>query len=146
MAVGDAYVFSGFLTPVLTQLFFPKPPTTFLTRFCRGERRKYAGKKVRSKLPGHQSETITTEPPGRGTSPVLGWDCEAEVSCLRTLPQNPHHGIRLDHGASEPRGTRERERYYFRYNWVASAPIHAFLGLGLPVLSRIFLPKPLDAF
>ena len=25
-AVGDAYVFPGFLTPVLTQLFFPKPP------------------------------------------------------------------------------------------------------------------------
>ena len=47
MAVGDAYVFPGFLTPVLTQLFFPKPPTTFLTCFCRGERRKYAGKKSR---------------------------------------------------------------------------------------------------
>ena len=25
MAVCDAYVFPGFLTPVLTQLFFPKP-------------------------------------------------------------------------------------------------------------------------
>ena len=37
MAVGDAYVFPGFLTPVLTQLFFQKPPTTFLTCFCRGE-------------------------------------------------------------------------------------------------------------
>ena len=35
MAVGDAYVFLGFLTPVLTQLFLPKPPTTFLTCFCR---------------------------------------------------------------------------------------------------------------
>ena len=45
MVVGDAYVFPGFLTPVLTQLFFPKPLTTFLTCFCRGERRKYAGKK-----------------------------------------------------------------------------------------------------
>ena len=29
MAVGDAHVFPGFLTPVLTQLFFPKPLTTF---------------------------------------------------------------------------------------------------------------------
>ena len=29
MAVGDAHVFPGFLTPVLTQLFFPKPPTAF---------------------------------------------------------------------------------------------------------------------
>ena len=47
MAVGDAHVFPGFLTPVLTKLFFPKPPTTFLTCFCRGVRRKYAEKKVR---------------------------------------------------------------------------------------------------
>ena len=72
MAVGDAYVFPGFLSPVLTQLFFPKPPTTFLTCFCRGERRKYAGKKSRlnrgsnSQPQGHESDTLTTEPPGRG--------------------------------------------------------------------------------
>ena len=72
MAVGDAHVFPGFLTPVLTLLFFPKPPTTFLTCFCRGERRKYAGKKSRlnrgsnSQPPGHESDTLTTEPPGRG--------------------------------------------------------------------------------
>ena len=68
MAVGDAYVFPGFLTAVLTQLFFPKPPTTFLTCFCRGERRKYAGKKSRlnqgsnSQPPGHESDMLTTEP------------------------------------------------------------------------------------
>ena len=73
MTVGDAYVFPGFLTPVLTQLFFPKPPTTFLTCFCRGERRKYTGKKSRlnrgSNLqpPGHESDTLTTEPPRRGS-------------------------------------------------------------------------------
>ena len=66
------YVFPGFLTPVLEQLFFPKPPTTFLTCFCRGERQKYAGKKSRlnrgsnSQPPGHESITLTTEPPGRG--------------------------------------------------------------------------------
>ena len=72
MAVGDAYVFPGFLTPALTQLFFPKPPTTFFTCFCRAERRKYAGKKSRlnrgsnSQPPGHDSDTLTTEPPGRG--------------------------------------------------------------------------------
>ena len=72
MAVDDAYVFPGFLTPVLTQLFFPKPPTTFLTCFCRGKRRKYAGKKSRlnrgsnSQPPCHESDTLTTEPPGRG--------------------------------------------------------------------------------
>ena len=72
MAVGDAHVFSGFLTPVLTKLFFPKPPTTFVTCFCRGERRKYAEKKVRlnrgsnSQPPGHESDLLTTEPPWRG--------------------------------------------------------------------------------
>ena len=72
MAVGHAYVFPGFLAPVLTQLFFPKPPTTFLTCFCRGERRKYAGKKSRlnrgsnSQPPGHEFDTLTTEPPGSG--------------------------------------------------------------------------------
>ena len=75
MAVGDAYVFPGFLTPVLTQLFFPKPPTTFLTCFCRCERRKYAGKKSQlkrgsnSQPPGHESDALTTEPHGRGEMP-----------------------------------------------------------------------------
>ena len=70
MAVGDAYVFPGFLTPVLTKLFFPKPPTTFLKCFCRGERQTYARKKSHlnrgsnSQPPGHDSDTFTTEPPG----------------------------------------------------------------------------------
>ena len=65
MAVGDAYVFPGFLTPVLTQLFFPKPPTTFPTGFCRGERRKYAGKKVASagdRTHSHQVMSPTRSP------------------------------------------------------------------------------------
>ena len=69
MVVSDAHVFPGFLIPGLTQLSFSKPPTTFLTCFCRGERWKYAGKKVHlyweSNLqpPGHESDTITTKPP-----------------------------------------------------------------------------------
>ena len=73
MAVGDAYVSLGFLTPVLTQLFFPKSPTTFLTCFCRGDRQKYAGKKSRlnrgsnSQSTDYESDTLTTKPPGRGT-------------------------------------------------------------------------------
>ena len=72
MAVGDAYVFPVFFTPVLTELFFPKPPTTFPTRFCRGERQKYAGRKIlpnrgsNSQPPGHESDTLTIEPAGRG--------------------------------------------------------------------------------
>ena len=79
MAVVDAYVFPGFLTPVLTELFFLKPSTTFLTCFCTGERRKYAGKKSRlnrgsnSQPPGHEFDTLTTEPPGQGPL-VLGFN------------------------------------------------------------------------
>ena len=67
------HIFSWLSTPVLTQLFFPKPPTTFLTCFCRGERRKYAGKKSclnwgsNSRPPDHESDTLTTEPPGWDT-------------------------------------------------------------------------------
>ena len=70
MAVDEAYVFPGFRTKA--QPFFPKPPTTVLTCFCRGERRKYAGKKVRlnrgsnSQPPGYESDTLTTESPERG--------------------------------------------------------------------------------
>ena len=73
MVVSDTQVFPGFLTPVLTQCFLSKPPTTFLTCFCKGERQKYAGKKVRlnwgsnSQPPGHESDTLTTEQPGQGT-------------------------------------------------------------------------------
>ena len=72
MAVGDAHELPGFYRPVPTQLFFPKPQTIFLTCFSRGERRKYAGKKVglnwvsNSQPPGHGPETLTTELPRRG--------------------------------------------------------------------------------
>ena len=91
MAVGDTHVFPGFLTPVLTQLFFPKPPTTFLTCFCRGERRKYAGKKSRlnrgsnSQPQGHESDALTTEPPGRGCN----YTDKEEVD-LKIAEQNYH--------------------------------------------------------
>ena len=72
MAVSDAHVFPGFLTTVIIQLFFPKLPTTFLTCFYRGERRKYTRKKFHlnrgsnSQPPGHESDMLTTEPPGWG--------------------------------------------------------------------------------
>ena len=82
MAVGDAYVFPGFLTPVPTQFSFPKPPTTFLICFSRGKRRKYSRKKSRlnresnSQPPGHESNTLTTEPPGRGAQSMKNM-CES---------------------------------------------------------------------
>ena len=87
MAFGDTHVFPGFFTPVLTQLFFPKPPTTFSTCFCRGEGWKYAGKKSRlnrgSNLqpPGHESDALTTEPPKRGN------DTDARVTEKYSLKQ-----------------------------------------------------------
>ena len=90
MAVGDAHVFPGFLTPGLTQLFFPKPPTTFLTCFCRGERRKYAGKKVRlnrgsnSQPPGHESDTLTTEPPERALFVLDNGDDNSSSTIMAT--------------------------------------------------------------
>ena len=74
MVVGDAYVFPGFLTQALKQLFFRKPPTTFLACFCRGKMRKYPGKKIclnrglNSQPPGHESDTLTTEPPWGGSA------------------------------------------------------------------------------
>ena len=81
MAVGDAHVFLGFLTPVLTQLFFPKPPTTFLTCFCRGERRRGENtpeRKVAStgdRTHNHQVMSPTSSPlshPGGGGARANG--------------------------------------------------------------------------
>ena len=82
MAVADAYAFPDFLTLVLTQLFFSKPPTTFLICFSRGESRINAGKKVRlnrvsnSQPAGHKFNTLTTELPGGGGSLEKVWGQE----------------------------------------------------------------------
>ena len=52
-----------------------KPPTTFLTCFCKGERRKYAGRKSRlnrgsnTQPPGHESDTLTLSHPSRAHGP-----------------------------------------------------------------------------
>ena len=65
MAVGDAHVFPGFLTPVLTQFSFPKPLTTFLTCFCRGERQNTPERKFAStgdRTHNHQVMSPTRSP------------------------------------------------------------------------------------
>ena len=73
MAVGDAHVFPGFLTPVLTQPSFKSHQLLFLTCF-RVERRKHARKKVclkwvsNSQPSGHESDMFTTEPPGQAAT------------------------------------------------------------------------------
>ena len=74
MAVGDAHVVPGFLTPVIIQISFQSHLLLlFFTCFRRGERRKYAGQKFRlnrgsnSQPLGHESDTLTTEPPWQDT-------------------------------------------------------------------------------
>ena len=72
MAVSDTHV--SWLSHTSTNItFFPKPPTSFLTYFSRGERQKYAGQKIclnqvsSSQPPGHESDTFITEPLGRAS-------------------------------------------------------------------------------
>ena len=74
MAVADAHVFPGFLTPVLIQLSFQSHRLLFshASAEVRGD-----GKEVRlnrvmnSQPPGHESDTLTTEPPGRKEPGVI---------------------------------------------------------------------------
>ena len=61
MVVGDAQVFPGFITPVLTQLFFPKPPLLFshASAEVRGENtleRKFASNRDQT----HKYQVIIT--------------------------------------------------------------------------------------
>ena len=65
MAVGDAHVFPGFLTPVLTQLFFPKPPTTFLKSSAEVRGEKTPERKLAStgdRTHNHQVKSPTRSP------------------------------------------------------------------------------------
>ena len=72
MAVGDTYVFPGFLTPVLTLLSFQSHRLLSSHEFSKSERHTYARKKVclnwvsNSQPPDQESETLTTELPGPG--------------------------------------------------------------------------------
>ena len=73
MAVGEAHVFHGFLTLVLPELSFQSHWLLFLhtSTEVRGENtpeRKFASFREGSKSqsPGHESDKLTTEPPGRG--------------------------------------------------------------------------------
>ena len=56
------HVFPGFLTPGVTQLFFPKPPTTFLTCFYRGERQN---KRKEKSSTGNQTKNLQVMSPTR---------------------------------------------------------------------------------
>ena len=74
MAVEDAYVFPGFLTPLPTQLFFPKPQLLFshASAEVRGENtpeRKVAS--TGDQTYNHQVMSLTHSPP----LVVKSWDC-----------------------------------------------------------------------
>ena len=69
MAVGDAQVFPGFLTPVLTQISFHRHYLLFSYASAekRGENtheRNFNGVS-NSQPPGHESDMLTTEPSGQ---------------------------------------------------------------------------------
>ena len=72
MAVGDAHVLPGFLTPVLTHISFQSQRLLFshASAEVKGEKspeRNLASTGSRNhKPPGHESDTLTTVPPGRG--------------------------------------------------------------------------------
>ena len=79
MAVGDAHAFPGFLTPVLTQLSCQNRRLLFSHASPEVKGKKHTRKKVRfnrvsnSQPTGHKSDTLTTQPTGRG--------CQKESVC-----------------------------------------------------------------
>ena len=72
MAVGEARVFPGFLTQVLTQISFQSHRLLFPHASAEVRSENTPERKVRlnrvsnSQPPSHESETLTTEPPERG--------------------------------------------------------------------------------
>ena len=72
MEGGDAHVFPGFLTPVLTQLSFQSHQLLFSHASAEVRDENTPEKKNRLNLgsnsqpPGHESDTLTTEPLGQG--------------------------------------------------------------------------------
>ena len=65
MAVDDAHVFPGFLTPVLTQLSFQSHQLLFshASAEVRGEKMPEIKFATNSQPPGYESDMLTTEPP-----------------------------------------------------------------------------------
>ena len=73
MEVIDAHAFPAFLTSVLTQISFQSHRILFSHASAEVRRKKYRGKKFclnwvsNSQLPGHDSNMLTTEPPGQSS-------------------------------------------------------------------------------
>ena len=102
MAVGDAYVFPGFVTPVLTQLFFPKPPTTFLTCFAEVKGENTPERKVAST--GDRSHNHQVMSPTRSPLSHPGGASTLWILSSKTSPNYRIHRIYLIWQITEPRG------------------------------------------
>ena len=79
MAVGDAHVFPGFLTPVLdlTQLSSQSHRLLFSHALdVRGEKKVRLNRVSNSQPPGHESDTLTTEPPCRSEHQPFPFFCQ----------------------------------------------------------------------
>ena len=88
MAVGDKHLFPGFLTPVLSQLFFPKPVTTFFSHASaevRGENtpeRKSASTGDRTH--NHQVMSPILSPLSHPGCALLNWKSPKQTKFLQT--------------------------------------------------------------
>ena len=77
MAVSDAHVFPGFLTPVLTQLSFQSHQLLF-SHASAGWEVKIHPKESSPQPLGHESNTLTTEPFGWG---CFAFECSKSFGC-----------------------------------------------------------------
>ena len=112
MVICDAHVFPGFLTPVLTVLSFQSHRLLFSHALAevRGENtpeRKFASTGYRShNHQGHESDTLTTEPPG--------WANFFLNRCKRKFYSNNVNPLPLDY--SELKKNCRRQIRYGRNN------------------------------
>ena len=86
MAVGGARVFPGFLTPELTQLSFQNHRVLFshASAEVRGENTLDLNRVSNSQLLCHDSDTLTTEPPRRGTGSISSLKYFNHIPALTT--------------------------------------------------------------
>ena len=91
MAVVDAYVFAGFLTPILTQFSFQSYRLHF-SRSSAEVRSEKNRRKSNSQPPGNTSDTLTTEPSSRG--PKQGMDRPNQsIGRARQSTERPSEGM-----------------------------------------------------
>ena len=76
------HVFPGFLTPLLTQLFFPKSPTTFLTCLCRERKVASIGDQTRNQQVMSPTRSPLSHPGGAKKKKVVEQEHNAYMHFL----------------------------------------------------------------